>query len=159
MRWTVIDALYVPFIALLSIISVCVISIWVLGKYPRAQWVAKTTAAAASSMISIGYAVSGAPVMAALYAASAAIWVLIMLPLTTSPTIDFSDEFHHDCPHPMDPHAMIPTDGDPMHGGIMLCPEPGCECFSTWSGGGSTRPVIVPDPDYIADLRKGLQQG
>lgn len=35
------------------------------------------------------------------------------------------------CEHPEGPHKMV-APGDPLQGGVMLCPVEGCECFGTW---------------------------
>lgn len=60
------------------------------------------------------------------------------------------------CQHPFDPHAVIATTGDPAEGGIMLCPEPECLCFSTWGmAGGQTK--WVPDAAEIDRLRRKVQ--
>ena len=68
------------------------------------------------------------------------------------------DEQCQQCQHPFDPHAVIATTGDPMDGGIMLCPEPECLCFMTWGlHGGPAK--LVPDDAVIGRLRRKLQAG
>jgi hypothetical protein len=62
------------------------------------------------------------------------------------------------CGHPFDPHAIIATTGEHLDGGIVLCPEPGCECFMTWGENGMP-PVHVPGPEEIAQLRRTVQYG
>jgi hypothetical protein len=65
------------------------------------------------------------------------------------------------CGHPFSPHSLIATTGDPQNGGIILCPEPGCECFSTWGcsfgGGKSDPPKRIPDRFEVAHLREVIQ--
>lgn len=69
------------------------------------------------------------------------------------------------CGDPFDPHALLTTsdDGDPMKGGIMLCPVPGCQCFSTWSPRFSEEDEkvmpFVPDRARIEELRELVQRG
>ncbi|WP_155374986.1 hypothetical protein [Catellatospora vulcania] len=60
------------------------------------------------------------------------------------------------CGHPFDPHALVTTADDPADGGIMLCPVPGCECFSTWGMEGMPT-VRVPDRFEIASIREKIQ--
>jgi hypothetical protein len=60
------------------------------------------------------------------------------------------------CGHPSDPHALFATTGDPMEGGIMLCPVRGCRCYSTW-GVGDAPAVRVPDEAETEALRQELQ--
>jgi hypothetical protein len=49
------------------------------------------------------------------------------------------------CGHSFDGHRMI-APGDPLQGGVMMCPVRGCPCWSTWSckgtykGGRSVEP-------------------
>lgn len=72
------------------------------------------------------------------------------------------------CEHPVDPHALLATTGNPLQGGIMLCPVPGCQCFATWSTayGPEHHPVVpgtgrddvyVPPPAEIDELRATIQ--
>lgn len=66
---------------------------------------------------------------------------------------------HDGCEHPFDLHALLPTDGSPMNGGIVLCPVMNCQCFSTWGvGRNSARPPIPPQ-DEIDRLRMAVQTG
>lgn len=67
-------------------------------------------------------------------------------------------EEHTACPHPFDLHSLISTTGEPMDGGIILCPHPGCDCYSTWGVMGMM-PVHVPDAEETAELREALQSG
>lgn len=65
------------------------------------------------------------------------------------------------CSHPFSPHHLIATTGDPLEGGIILCPEAGCECFSTWGasfdGQKSAKPKRIPDRFETAQLREIIQ--
>jgi hypothetical protein len=63
------------------------------------------------------------------------------------------------CQHPFDPHAMIATTGNPLDGGVMLCPDPGCMCFATWSAPGSDgrTQVVLPDAEELAAMRAFIQ--
>lgn len=63
------------------------------------------------------------------------------------------------CGHGMDPHVLIATTGHPVpHGGIMFCPEQGCECYSTWSIPPLDRTAVnVPSPEVIAEMREEIQ--
>jgi hypothetical protein len=61
------------------------------------------------------------------------------------------------CAHLFDPHSLVATTGDPMDGGIMLCPEPGCVCYSTWSMKPKTPPKLVPDRFQIEAIREQIQ--
>lgn len=64
----------------------------------------------------------------------------------------------YNCGHLFDPHVLIATTGDPMEGGIGLCPEDGCPCFSTWSTRGRPPETVhmLPD-DMVAQLRADIQ--
>lgn len=64
------------------------------------------------------------------------------------------------CGDDFDGHAVImTTDEPPLVGGIVLCPEPGCTCFSTWSKNGENAERIhVPDENQIAQLRQAVQE-
>lgn len=62
------------------------------------------------------------------------------------------------CQHPGDDHSLVPTGLTPLDGGIMLCPEPGCQCFSTWSyGAGSHDGIRMPDEAEIQTFRTLVQ--
>lgn len=76
------------------------------------------------------------------------------------------------CEHSFDAHAVIPTTSDPLDGGIMLCPEPGCRCFHTWSPtygppddrkpvkpGRGADGVYLPPMDVVETMRTKLQAG
>lgn len=62
------------------------------------------------------------------------------------------DDLCPHCEHPFDPHALLmpaeaDEDGRPKQStmtmsGVILCPEPGCRCISTWSIDGEPRPPI-----------------
>ncbi len=72
------------------------------------------------------------------------------------------DDLCGQCAHDMGPHAMLSLTGDPLDGGIMLCPVGGCQCFSTWSpsiGGEPTQPPPIPDRALIEELRERVQYG
>jgi len=67
------------------------------------------------------------------------------------------------CTHPFDIHALIATTGDPLEGGIILCPVKDCECYATWGcaiTGDKTSPPPkrIPDRFEIANLRESLQE-
>lgn len=38
---------------------------------------------------------------------------------------------HPGCMHPLDEHVVI-AHGDPLDGGVMVCPVAGCVCVSRW---------------------------
>lgn len=40
------------------------------------------------------------------------------------------------CNHALDPHTMMLVIIEPVPAGILTCPEPGCDCFSTWAARG-----------------------
>ncbi|WP_203906171.1 hypothetical protein [Rhizocola hellebori] len=61
------------------------------------------------------------------------------------------------CGHPFDPHAIISTTGDPVDGGIMLCPRVDCQCYSTWGlDGGEAR--RIPDRVEVEIIREQIQR-
>lgn len=74
------------------------------------------------------------------------------------------------CGHPFDPHAIVACTvlpdgsiepGDPMSGGVILCPEPGCLCMMTWAPTWpgkpkGEQPPIRPRADAVAELRATL---
>lgn len=64
------------------------------------------------------------------------------------------------CPHDFAPHVLIPTKNDPMEGGILLCPEKGCDCFGTWDVPpfSTKEDVVIPTDDEIAKLREMFQE-
>lgn len=62
------------------------------------------------------------------------------------------------CQHPDGPHVLVATEGDPLYGGIRLCPHPWCQCFATWSREGAGRDTVtVPDELEVARIRAGVQ--
>lgn len=61
------------------------------------------------------------------------------------------------CHHPADPHAVVATTGDPMEGGIILCPTKNCFCFATWAVGDGV--PFVPEMPAIQEYRDFLQAG
>ncbi len=64
------------------------------------------------------------------------------------------------CEHAFGKHSLISTTGNPMEGGITLCPEPGCTCFSTWSPRHPNMAEVVPqvpDEETIAEIRHQIQ--
>jgi hypothetical protein len=51
------------------------------------------------------------------------------------------------CPqsgHPFDPHSMVAIFEDTMDGGVVICPELGCPCQSTWSVKPRPKPALPP---------------
>lgn len=69
-----------------------------------------------------------------------------------------SDDLCMRCPHLFDPHAVIATTGDPLEGGVIVCPEPGCLCYATWGINGA-EPVLIPDEQHLAVIRAEVQGG
>lgn len=67
--------------------------------------------------------------------------------MTTQPSL--AGEACSTCHHLQDEHllALIPT-SHPMPMGLMFCPQPDCDCGSTWRAG--TRPST---PEEIAETR------
>jgi hypothetical protein len=71
------------------------------------------------------------------------------------------------CLHPFDPHVLVSTTEtdvgevqDVPVGGIILCPEPGCECFATWDVpqlGTQREDVIIPTDEELISLRRYIQ--
>lgn len=61
------------------------------------------------------------------------------------------------CGHLFDPHAVVATTGNPMDGGIILCPEKGCTCYSTWSVIPKTPPKYVPNRFEVERIREQIQ--
>jgi hypothetical protein len=56
------------------------------------------------------------------------------------------------CGHPFNPHVLVATLYTPEHGGLIFCPEPGCDCEATWSIRDNELPYI-PDEETVAGLR------
>jgi hypothetical protein len=57
-------------------------------------------------------------------------------------------------------HALINTTGDPMDGGVIICPRRNCMCYSTWSahylGQEHHTPKEIPTPDELTGFRERL---
>jgi hypothetical protein len=68
-----------------------------------------------------------------------------------------SDELCEQCQHPSGPHAVLAPTEQPSDGGIMLCTEPGCPCFSTWSLEGYPL-KWKPTEEEVAELRRDVQK-
>lgn len=68
-----------------------------------------------------------------------------------------SDETCPQCGHPDGPHALVATTGDPMDGGIMICPVAGCWCYHTWGVEGREA-KRVPNPDETERIRAMIQE-
>jgi hypothetical protein len=63
-----------------------------------------------------------------------------------------------DCEHHWGQHDLVATTGDPYEGGIILCPEPGCECYSTWSMDGKGKEsVFEPSFEEVDLIRADIQ--
>lgn len=56
-------------------------------------------------------------------------------------TGDVDEPICEQCHHPSGPHYMI-APGDPLQGGIMVCPSQDCACFATWD----VRQAEPPEP-------------
>lgn len=67
------------------------------------------------------------------------------------------------CSHSFDAHSVIATTGDPLGGGVILCPVRGCQCYATWAPAVRGESTSGADVDYIPDrleierLREWLQ--
>ena len=67
------------------------------------------------------------------------------------------------CPHDTNDHSLVAThNNDPLYGGVILCPVPGCECYATWSvppemGGHGREGLEIPDRFRLAQLREYIQ--
>jgi hypothetical protein len=59
------------------------------------------------------------------------------------------------CPHDFDPHVVVATTGDPLQGGVMVCPEPECKCASTWAPEGTPRPAM-PSQEELDKIREKI---
>lgn len=66
------------------------------------------------------------------------------------------DEDCQTCGHAFNPHVLVATLYSPEHGGMIFCPEPGCDCESTWSLEDRELPYI-PDDETVAGLRSMVQ--
>jgi hypothetical protein len=64
-----------------------------------------------------------------------------------------------ECGHDWGQHDLIATTGDPIDGGIILCPVPGCECYSTWSTDGKGKETVYQPPIEEVDLIRAELQG
>lgn len=62
------------------------------------------------------------------------------------------------CQHNFDLHVLATTskDNDPMKGGIILCPDPGCDCFYTYS---PTNEPINYNAEFVQKVRERVQSG
>lgn len=64
----------------------------------------------------------------------------------------------YDCGHEWGEHDLVATGGDITEGGIILCPEPLCQCYSTWSTDGKPKSTVrEPGEAEVAELRAELQ--
>jgi hypothetical protein len=61
-----------------------------------------------------------------------------------------------ECGHAFGRHLVIALNGDPMDGGVMLCPENECLCATTWSVGDSPQPEM-PSGEKLAVIRSELK--
>lgn len=63
------------------------------------------------------------------------------------------------CGHDFMPHPMIATtEGDPTHGGIILCQVLGCTCLGTWALGRQLRESVrLPTDVELIELREFAQ--
>jgi hypothetical protein len=74
-----------------------------------------------------------------------------------TPAVNDADQGCQDCGHAYDEHVLV-SDGDPLLGGVILCPERGCACVATWSVPQSGwRHVSVPDESTLRELRDHVQ--
>lgn len=64
-------------------------------------------------------------------------------------------DFHRcpKCRHWLGPHLRLGADN---HGGIVLCPRRGCQCYATWMMPG-VEEVAEPPRDVVEQLRDMLQ--
>jgi hypothetical protein len=68
--------------------------------------------------------------------------------------------FCDQCGHEADQHSLFSIGASPLEGGIRLCPEMGCQCFSTWSVMGRDKSTIpMPSAQEIVEFRRMLQAG
>lgn len=58
-----------------------------------------------------------------------------------------------ECLHALDPHVLFMST---TYAGVMLCPEPGCQCCVTWATLGRVLPAM-PDDETLATWRRGIQ--
>jgi hypothetical protein len=63
------------------------------------------------------------------------------------------DTEHLGCVHDFNAHLVL-AGPNPMEGGLLRCPEPGCPCESTWGVGDA-----VPSEELVAMLRAGYEEG
>lgn len=80
--------------------------------------------------------------------------------LGDSEKIEVAVEACGQCGDNFDNHAVIvTTEQPPIIGGIVLCPVPGCDCFSTWSRDGvHAEQIEVPSEEGLAQLRQAVQE-
>jgi hypothetical protein len=64
-----------------------------------------------------------------------------------------------ECGHVWGQHDLIATKGDPNEGGIILCPDPGCRCYQTWSVDGKPKSSVYQPPTDEVDLIRADIQG
>jgi len=61
------------------------------------------------------------------------------------------------CPHPFDPHVLVAVGNDPLDGGLLVCPEPGCLCVCTWGVNGAAGAGRPLRPDQRDAVRRHVQ--
>lgn len=61
------------------------------------------------------------------------------------------------CDHLFNDHVLVATLYSAEHGGLIFCPDPGCQCESTWTIDDRELPYI-PDPETVAGLRALVQE-
>lgn len=67
------------------------------------------------------------------------------------------------CEHPDDDHALVATNAGPTPtGGVILCPDLGCQCYATWSVpqlGATRKDVREPGEQELEEMRWMVQTG
>jgi hypothetical protein len=58
------------------------------------------------------------------------------------------------CGHLFGPHQVIALTGNPLEGGIILCPD--CGCLGTWAVG-DNQPPELPAPEIIEQIRQQIR--
>lgn len=76
-----------------------------------------------------------------------------------APDIVLGGDVCQQCQHAFDPHVLVTTTGDPLDGGIILCPVPRCRCFGTWGTQAGRASVEVPDEVEVEVIRASVQSG
>lgn len=63
------------------------------------------------------------------------------------------------CAHNFDNHVLMSLDSEELfdNGGVILCPSPGCECYSTFSLPENKHKMMLPDRFSLALLRERIQ--